>query len=91
MQQTKFVYFNCCILSRYKEEDERLIFGGHNHIKIETVKVIKTNKDYKQFIGALYYLDSMLNGVFMLKPRKINFLFKEFVILFIWNKKKRNI
>merc|ERR1712060_905555 len=49
-------------LSRYKEEDERLFFGGFRRIKIESIRKRATKQNFKQFIYSLCYLDCMLTG-----------------------------
>merc|ERR1712152_126053 len=42
--------FNCSWISRYKEEDERLFFGGYRRIKIESVRKRSTKQNFKTFI-----------------------------------------
>jgi len=57
--------FNCSWISRYKEEDERLFFGGHRRIKIESIRIRNTKQiwqNYETFIFSLFYLDSLLTG-----------------------------
>merc|ERR1712129_173758 len=54
--------FNCSYLSRFKEEDEALFFGGFYPIKVVTLRLIKGNLNLKAFIAALHYFDLVLNG-----------------------------
>eukprot|EP01083_Nonionella_stella_P151111 482433_1 len=54
--------FNVSWISRYKEENERLFFGGAHWMKIESVRIPSTHENFKEFIDALYYFDTMLTG-----------------------------
>merc|ERR1711933_164998 len=64
-QYNKLYGFNCSWISRYKEEDERLFFGGYRRIKIESIR-IRNNKriwqNYEPFIFSLFYIDSLFTG-----------------------------
>merc|ERR1712154_678731 len=65
--------FNCSWISRYKEEDERLFFGGFRRIKIESIRKRNTKQiwhNYKPFIFALFYLDSLITGANMYRADK---------------------
>eukprot|EP01084_Bolivina_argentea_P038061 70380_1 len=63
--------FNCSWVSRYKEEDERLHFGGLFRIKIESIRLCQTNENFCKFIIPLFYFDAMLTGGNM-RDLKIN-------------------
>eukprot|EP01084_Bolivina_argentea_P168723 292535_1 len=54
--------FNCSWISRYKEEDERLFFGGFYPVNIQSVRIRHTQQNFKKFIYALHYLDTMITG-----------------------------
>eukprot|EP01084_Bolivina_argentea_P271770 462515_1 len=54
--------FNCSWISRYKEEDERLFFGGQWMIKIESIRIRRTAQNFKKFMHSLYYFDNMITG-----------------------------
>eukprot|EP01084_Bolivina_argentea_P054605 100134_1 len=54
--------FNCNWISRYKEEDERLFFGGLWRIKVETVILRRTKQNFSLFIQSLYYFDCIVSG-----------------------------
>eukprot|EP01084_Bolivina_argentea_P070683 128526_1 len=54
--------FNCSWLSRYKEEDERLFFGGGYFIKMVSVRIRNTNQNFEEFINVLCYFDIMISG-----------------------------
>eukprot|EP01084_Bolivina_argentea_P202626 346180_1 len=56
--------FDCSWISRYKEEDERLYFGGHWWINIQTVIVRETNENFHDCILPLVYLDAVLNACY---------------------------
>eukprot|EP01084_Bolivina_argentea_P047659 87841_1 len=57
--------FDCSWLSKYAEEDERVFVGGDTPIRIETIKIIQTKKNFELFFHALFILDTMLNGTTM--------------------------
>jgi len=52
-------------LSAYKEEDERLFFGGAYLIRIESIAVIATSTNYREFFEIFFLFDAMLSGIFM--------------------------
>eukprot|EP00488_Nonionellina_sp_1-RS-2012_P004089 TRINITY_DN9119_c0_g1_i1.p1 TRINITY_DN9119_c0_g1~~TRINITY_DN9119_c0_g1_i1.p1 ORF type:complete len:105 (+),score=18.10 TRINITY_DN9119_c0_g1_i1:32-346(+) len=54
--------FNCSLLSCYGEEDERLFIGGYAPIQINSIRIVKTHKNYQRFLGPLGYFDTILNG-----------------------------
>eukprot|EP01084_Bolivina_argentea_P148472 259553_1 len=54
--------FNVSWLSRYKEEHERLFYGGYYPMKIVSVRVKSTNNNYKKIIQSLAYLDMCISG-----------------------------
>eukprot|EP01083_Nonionella_stella_P268420 907395_1 len=54
--------FDCSWISRYPNESEVLFCGGEYRIRIESVVIIRTKDNYRQFFRALFYFDCMLNG-----------------------------
>merc|ERR1712079_291791 len=54
--------FACSHISRFKEEDECLFFGGYYRIKVVTVRLIKTKENMKHFVSALFKFDKFLTG-----------------------------
>eukprot|EP01084_Bolivina_argentea_P150987 263599_1 len=54
--------FNCSWLSNYPEENERLFFGGFFRIKIESIRIIKTQQNFGVFMRPLFYLDAMITA-----------------------------
>eukprot|EP01084_Bolivina_argentea_P030981 57375_1 len=54
--------FNCMWLSRFKEEDERLFFGGERFIKLVSIRIKNTNENFEEFINVLCCFDVMLSG-----------------------------
>eukprot|EP01084_Bolivina_argentea_P024271 45244_1 len=57
--------WNCCWLSNYIGEDERLFIGGAWPIKIENIRNIETHKNFGKFFKPLFYFDCMLDGTQM--------------------------
>merc|ERR1712232_109357 len=54
--------WNCCWLSNYNGEDERLFCGGHYQIKVESIKVLSTNENFHDYFKPLFYFDCMCSG-----------------------------
>merc|ERR1712228_745528 len=54
--------WNCSWISQFKEEDERLFFGGYYFIKVHNLRLIKTKENYKEFVSAIWFFDLMLTG-----------------------------
>eukprot|EP01084_Bolivina_argentea_P127293 225136_1 len=54
--------FDCSWISQYKEEDERLFFGGFHRIKINGLILVQTKQNFKDFMAALHMFDNMLSG-----------------------------
>ena len=63
--------FNCNWISAFKEEDERLFYGGLWRIRVESVRVVKGWKNYQAFFNAMWQFDAMISGDYM-GPPKIN-------------------
>merc|ERR1712176_324315 len=59
--------FDCSFISRFKEEDEYLFFGGFYRIKVVNVRLIKTKQNMQKFVAALFYFDAMLTGASLYK------------------------
>eukprot|EP01084_Bolivina_argentea_P022656 42110_1 len=57
--------FNCSWVSRYKEEDERLFFGGSWRTKIEAIRMLRTKINFGKYFHWLTYFDGMVNGTVM--------------------------
>eukprot|EP01084_Bolivina_argentea_P266659 452359_1 len=55
-------FFDCSFISLYKEEDERLFFGGAHRVRIENIRKIKQPKNFSAFFKPLYYVNCMING-----------------------------
>eukprot|EP01083_Nonionella_stella_P098876 278119_1 len=54
--------FNASWTSRFKEEDERLFFGGAWPIQIQSILIRSTKQNFGTFIRCLHYLDTMVTG-----------------------------
>eukprot|EP00483_Globobulimina_turgida_P003995 UN04003 len=54
--------FNCSSFSCFSEEDERLFFGGYQHIKITAIRIIQTRQNFRDIIHSLQILDSVISG-----------------------------
>ena len=57
--------FNCNWISRYSEENERLIVGNEDvdPLRIESIRIVETNTKYEMFFYSLWILDSVLSAV----------------------------
>ena len=55
-------HFDCAWLSAFPEESEHLFMGGRNPLRLETVRVVETNNNYRRFIGAFWVFDMLLSG-----------------------------
>merc|ERR1712176_574395 len=66
--------FDCSFISRFKEEDERLFFGGFYRIKVINVRLIKTKENMQQFVVAMCEFDKALTGNQFAKNIKNGFL-----------------
>eukprot|EP01083_Nonionella_stella_P183387 662583_1 len=61
MEQYWYLHaFNASWISRFKEEDERLFFGGAWPIQIQSIRIRSTNQNFKTFSKSLHYLDTLL-------------------------------
>merc|ERR1712228_881434 len=71
--------WNCSWISQFKEEDERLFFGGYYFIKVHNLRLIKTKENYKEFVSAIWYFDLMLTGAWLseVQQNKINCFYVE--------------
>ena len=54
-------FFDCSYVSAFTEESERLFFGGDYRIRVESVLVIESCRNYQHYFRVFYALDSMLN------------------------------
>ena len=58
--------FDVSWISRYSEENERLWIGydrDMQRLRIESIRMVKENKNYQLFFHSLFVLDTMLSGV----------------------------
>ena len=58
-------FLNAQWLSAFPEEDERLFVGSTRHLKVESVVLIQSAKNYRLSFGAFAKLDQALNGARM--------------------------
>eukprot|EP01084_Bolivina_argentea_P092544 166479_1 len=71
----KLRMFNCMWISCHPEEHEVLFIGGFERIRVQTIRMLEGNRNYSQFIEALFYFHCILNGTIMDKisiPNNIN-------------------
>ena len=64
--------FPCHWISDYSEENEYLFAGGQYSIKVESIRIVQTSKNYAEFCDALFYFDCILKGNPMPDDLKIN-------------------
>eukprot|EP01084_Bolivina_argentea_P305016 526869_1 len=53
---------NCCWLSNYNSEEERLWCGGFAPIKVENITILDGCLNYEKYFKALFYFDCMCSG-----------------------------
>ena len=58
-------FFDCSWISSYFEESERLWIAGRKPLRIESIVIVKSAKNYKKMMHALYGFDAMISGVSM--------------------------
>eukprot|EP01083_Nonionella_stella_P070504 188677_1 len=58
-------FFDCSFISNYVEEDERLWINTGVKLRMQTIKMVKSGNNYKQFFHAFYCLDALLSSEFM--------------------------
>ena len=54
--------FDCSWISRYSEENERLFVANGKRVRIESITIIDTAKQYTLFCNSLWILDLILHG-----------------------------
>eukprot|EP01084_Bolivina_argentea_P241414 405280_1 len=54
--------FDCSWISTYKEEDEYLFVGGRFQIRVQSITVVPTKRNYENFCKPLFYFDCMIKG-----------------------------
>merc|ERR1712228_62663 len=64
--------FNISWLSRFKDEDERLFIGGFWRIKVESIRLTKSKKNFETFFVSLFYFDAMVTAKRGMDDLKIN-------------------
>ena len=65
-------YFNCCLLSSFASEDERIVVGARGyrgsyiytdvHLQFRSIRDVKYKKNYLWYIRALSLLNIVING-----------------------------
>eukprot|EP01084_Bolivina_argentea_P269891 458812_1 len=54
--------WNCCWMSNYSGENERIWCGGFIQIKVENIMIVSTNESFHDFFKSLYHFDCMISG-----------------------------
>eukprot|EP01084_Bolivina_argentea_P101471 181914_1 len=55
-------FWDCSWIGRYKEEDERLFYGGRWRIQIESIRHIETHKNFENFLHAFHLFDVLVSN-----------------------------
>eukprot|EP01083_Nonionella_stella_P162842 534984_1 len=56
-------YFNCSLISRFGEEDERLFIGGYAPLQFHNIRIlIERKENYHVFIQAIKCFNAVLDG-----------------------------
>ena len=67
--------WDCSWISRFREEEERLFFGGYYRIKVVNLRLIESSQNFKGFVQGIFYFDSLLTASYMrMKPKKTDIL-----------------
>ena len=56
-------FFDCRWVAKYIEEDEKLFFGMAHPLRMATIIMVKSCKNYRKFVTALYLFDAMISGI----------------------------
>ena len=59
------MFFDCSWISNYFEEAERLWIGGYDPLRIVSIVIVSSAKDYRRMMRALFLFDAMISGVWM--------------------------
>ena len=57
-----FPFFDCSWMSRYPDENERLFIHGIFPMKVESIRIIKTNRKHTDLFSALFLFDYYFSG-----------------------------
>ena len=59
--------FDCSWISNYFEEAERLWIAGREHhpLRIASIVIVRSAKNYRQMLRALFFFDAMISGVYL--------------------------
>jgi len=57
-------FFDCSWLSRYPDEDERVLCGGLMPIRVQSIRIMETNQNFENIMHALFVFDTMVNGAY---------------------------
>ena len=63
--------FDCSWISNYFEEAERLWIAGARPLRIASILIVETAKNYEVAMRALYAFDAMISGVAHFKQYKV--------------------
>jgi len=56
-------FFDCSIISNFFEESERLWIAGEEALRIQSIVIVSTARDYRKLLRGLYVFDAMISGV----------------------------
>ena len=82
-------YFNCSWISRYSSEQERVICGGYQPLKISSIMLTRLEHDYRKYIKAINIIQSLISDKYnceygIKKP------IKRIISAFLRNKKSKH-
>merc|ERR1712113_870204 len=73
--------FACSHISRFKEEDEYLFFGGFYRIKVVSLRLIKTKQNMKKFVVVFFKFDKFLTGSYSKMTKNECFIIESLINL----------
>ena len=58
-------FFNCSWISNYFEESERLWMAGSRPLRIASITIVRSAKNYRKMMRALFLFDAMISRVIL--------------------------
>eukprot|EP01084_Bolivina_argentea_P299260 515819_1 len=56
-------FLDCSWISKYSDENERIFIAGNKRLRVESLRIIESRKNYELFVQACVMFDHMISGV----------------------------